>query len=163
MRDGLRARAFRSAAPATCLDCAASTYRSVSLSRWFSRSVSTASWEVRMALTRWVGRAIGLDVHREFCVVAICEGGQVRSGARVASTPEGLQLLAQSLVKSDRVVLEVTGSCWEVARILGPRVDPPSADPPRPAAAVPTRSDSAALVSRSAAIDSRRCAAILTS
>src|ERR687898_1306484 len=123
MRDGLRARAFRSAAPATCLDCAASTYRSVSLSRWFSRSVSTASWEVRMALARWVGRAIGVDVHRDFCVVAICEDGQVRSGARVPSTPEGLTLLAESLMPSDRVVLEVTGSCWEVARILESHVD----------------------------------------
>ena len=28
-----------------------------------------------MALIRWVGRAIGLDVHRDFCVVAICEDG----------------------------------------------------------------------------------------
>jgi len=76
-----------------------------------------------MALTRWVGRAIGIDVHRDFCVVAICEDGQVRSGARVPSTPEGLTLLAQSLVASDRVALEVTGSCWEVARILEPHVD----------------------------------------
>ncbi len=76
-----------------------------------------------MALARWVGRAIGLDVHRDFCVVAICEDGQVRSGARVPSTPEGLTLLAQSLVQSDRVALEVTGSCWEVARILEPHVD----------------------------------------
>src|SRR5918994_2733336 len=123
MRDGLRARAFRSAAPATCLDCAASTYRSVSLSRWFSRSLSTVSWEVKMALASSAGRAIGLDVHRDFCVVAICEDGRVRSGTRVPSTPEGLEMLAQSLVKSDRVVLEVTGSCWEVARILEPYVD----------------------------------------
>src|SRR5919107_794009 len=123
MRDGLRARAFRSAAPATCLDCALSTYRSVSLSRWFSRCTSTAVVEVRMTVSRWVGRAIGLDVHREFCEVAICEDGQVRSGARVPSTPEGLELLGQSLVRSDRVVLEVTGSCWEVARILEPHVD----------------------------------------
>jgi hypothetical protein len=45
-----------------------------------------------MALRRWTGRAIGLDVHRDFCVVAICEDGQVRSGARVPSTPEGLNL-----------------------------------------------------------------------
>src|SRR5215204_2518813 len=123
MRDGLRARAFRSAAPATCLDCAASTYRSVSLSRWFSRSVSNASCEVRMALARWVGRAIGLDVHRDFCVVAICEDGQVSSGARVPSTPEGLMLLPQTLLKLDRVALEVTASCWQVARILAPHVD----------------------------------------
>jgi transposase len=34
-----------------------------------------------------------------------------------------LGLLAQSLVRSDRVALEVTGSCWEVARILEPHVD----------------------------------------
>jgi transposase len=76
-----------------------------------------------VAVARWVGRAIGLDVHRDFCVVAICEDGQVRTGARVASTPEGIGMLAQSLLPSDRVALEVTGSCWEVARILEPHVD----------------------------------------
>jgi transposase len=76
-----------------------------------------------MALRRWVGRAVGLDVHRDFCVVAICEDGRVRHAGRVPSTPEGLELLAQSLVKSDRVALEVTGSCWEVARILAPHVE----------------------------------------
>src|SRR4051812_35397274 len=88
-----------------------------------SPAVSTASSEVRMALSRWVGRAIGLDVHRDFCVVAICEEGRVRFGARVPSTPEGLAVFAQSLSESDRVALEVTGSCWEVARILAPHVD----------------------------------------
>ena len=76
-----------------------------------------------MALIRWVGRAIGLDVHRDFCVVAICEEGVVRSAGRVPSTPEGLRALAASLLASDRVALEVTGSCWEVARVLGPYVD----------------------------------------
>jgi transposase len=76
-----------------------------------------------MALRRWVGRAIGVDVHRDFCVVAICEDGEVRTAGRVPSTPEGLTLLAQSLVESDRVALEVTGSCWEVARILEPHVE----------------------------------------
>jgi transposase len=75
-----------------------------------------------MALVRWVGRAIGLDVHRDFCVVAICEDGRVRSGGRVPSTPEGLRLLAESLMATDRVALEVTASCWEVARILEPFV-----------------------------------------
>src|ERR1700759_540897 len=76
-----------------------------------------------MALDRWIGRAIGVDVHRDFCGVAICEDGKVRSGGRVSSTPEGLAMLAESLVASDRVALEVTGSCWEVARILEPHVD----------------------------------------
>jgi hypothetical protein len=51
-----------------------------------------------MALVRWVGRAIGLDVHRDFCVVAICEDGKVRSAGRVPSTPEGLRALAESLL-----------------------------------------------------------------
>jgi transposase len=76
-----------------------------------------------MSLARRVGRAIGLDVHRDFCVVAICEDGRVRTAGRVPSTPDGLRMLAESLVKSDRVALEVTGSCWEVARILEPYVD----------------------------------------
>ena len=75
------------------------------------------------AFDRWVGRAIGLDVHRDFVVVAICEHGQVRSAGRVPSTPEGIATLASSLVSSDRVALEVTGSCWEVARLLEPVVD----------------------------------------
>ena len=76
-----------------------------------------------MPLPRWVGRAIGLDVHRDFCVVAICEDGVVRSAGRVPSTPEGLRTLAESLLATDRVALEVTGSCWEVARILEPYVN----------------------------------------
>jgi transposase len=76
-----------------------------------------------MPLVRWVGRAIGLDVHRDFCVVAICVDGMVRSAGRVPSTPEGLATLADSLLPSDRVALEVTGSCWEVARMLEPHVD----------------------------------------
>jgi len=73
-------------------------------------------------LTRWVGRAIGLDVHRDFCVVAICEDGKVRSAGRVPSTPDGLGAPAESLLPTDRVALEVTGSCWEVARLLEPHV-----------------------------------------
>src|SRR5437763_2260206 len=76
-----------------------------------------------MGLPRWVGRAIGLDVHRDFCEVAICEDGVVRSAGRVPATPAGIKSLAGSLEPSDRVALEVTGSCWEVARILEPRVN----------------------------------------
>jgi len=89
------------------------------------------------ALVRWVGRAIGLDVHRDFCVVAICEDGRVRSAGRVPSTPEGIRTLAESLLPTDRVALEVTGGCWEVARLLEPHVNqvvvvtPGSHCPPR--------------------------------
>ena len=76
-----------------------------------------------MGVPRWVGRGIGLDVHREFCEVAICEDGEVRSAGRVPTTPDGIRSLAASLLASDRVALEVTGSCWEVARILESRVN----------------------------------------
>jgi transposase len=56
-------------------------------------------------------------------VVAVCEDGAVRSAGRVASTPEGIRTLAESLLASDRVALEVTGGAWEVARLLEPHVD----------------------------------------
>lgn len=69
-----------------------------------------------MGVSGWAGRAVGLDVHRDFCVVAICEEGVVRSAGRVASTPEGIGTLAASLPSTDRVALEVTGSAWEVTR-----------------------------------------------
>ena len=69
-----------------------------------------------------VGRAIGLDVHRDFCEVAIVEGGALRSAGRIATTPERLELFAQSLARTDRVALEVTGSAWEIARIIEPHV-----------------------------------------
>ena len=67
-------------------------------------------------------------MHREFCEVAICEDGAVRSAGRVPATPAGVRALAQSLLASDRVALEVTGSCWEIARILEPHVNRVGAD-----------------------------------
>jgi transposase len=69
-----------------------------------------------------LGRAIGLDVHLEFCEVAIAEDGAVRSAGRVETTPEALELFARSLGREDRVALKVTGSAWEIARILEPHV-----------------------------------------
>jgi transposase len=67
-------------------------------------------------------RDIGLDVHRDFCEVAIAEAGEVRSAGRIETTPEALELFAQSLGRDDRVALEVTGNAWEVARIIEPHV-----------------------------------------
>jgi transposase len=67
-------------------------------------------------------RSIGLDVHRDFCEVAIVEAGEVRSAGRIETTPATLELFAQSLCASDRVALEVTGNAWEIARILEPHV-----------------------------------------
>ena len=67
-------------------------------------------------------RDIGLDVHREFCEVAIWEAGELRSAGRVETKPGALELFAQSLGRDDRVALEVTGNAWEIARLLEPHV-----------------------------------------
>jgi transposase len=67
-------------------------------------------------------RAIGLDVHLDFCEVAISEDGEVRSAGRISTTPEQVELFARSLGRDDRVALEVTGNAWEIARILDPHV-----------------------------------------
>jgi hypothetical protein len=42
-------------------------------------------------------RAVALDVHRDFCEVAIGAEGRVRSAGRIAARPEALELLGQSL------------------------------------------------------------------
>jgi transposase len=69
-----------------------------------------------------VGRAIGLDVHRDFCQVAIADKGRARSAGRIATTPEQLELFGQSLAPTDRVVMEATGNALAIARILAPYV-----------------------------------------
>ena len=63
-----------------------------------------------------------MDVHLEFCEVAIAEEGEVRSAGRIATKPEELELFAQSLGADDRVALEVTGNAWEIKRIIEPHV-----------------------------------------
>ena len=67
-------------------------------------------------------RFIGLDVHRDFCEVAISEGGKARRAGRVAARPAELELFAQSLGADDRVVLEATGNALAIARIIEPHV-----------------------------------------
>ena len=53
-------------------------------------------------------RFIGLDVHRDWCDVAIYEDDKVRSCGRVSTAPDQLQLFAQSLGPDDRVI----ASAW---------------------------------------------------
>jgi transposase len=67
-------------------------------------------------------RSIALDVHRDFCEVAIKEGGEVRSAGRIETTRERLELFAQSLAGDDRVALEATGPANAIAGILEPHV-----------------------------------------
>jgi transposase len=65
-------------------------------------------------------RFIGLDVHRDFCEVAIAEVGGVRSAGRVKTAPEALALFAGSLRADDEVTLEATGNALAIARIIEP-------------------------------------------
>jgi transposase len=63
-------------------------------------------------------RYLGLDVHRDFCEVAICEHGRARSAGRIDTTRDALELFASSLAPDDRVVLESTGNALAIANIL---------------------------------------------
>jgi transposase len=67
-------------------------------------------------------RFIGLDVHRDFCAIAISEGGRVRYAGTVKTTPEQLEVLAQSLRPDDQVAMEATSNALAIARILEPHV-----------------------------------------
>src|SRR3954464_2677850 len=67
-------------------------------------------------------RSIGIDVHRDFCEVAIAEGGSVRTAGRVATEPEALALLARSLGPDDEVAIEATANAVAIARIIEPHV-----------------------------------------
>src|SRR5712691_316885 len=68
-------------------------------------------------------RFIALDVHRDFCEVAIAEDGRVRRAGRLETTPARLELFTRSLAADDRVALEVTGNAVAIARIIEPHVD----------------------------------------
>lgn len=63
-----------------------------------------------------------MDVHRDFCEVAICEDGRVRSAGRVASTEEQLRLFAASLALDDVVALEATSGAGLIAELIEPHV-----------------------------------------
>lgn len=68
-------------------------------------------------------RFIGLDVHRDFCVVAISQDGQVRVVGKVLTTPDQLAMFADSLGRGDQVALEATSNALVIARMLERSVD----------------------------------------
>src|SRR4051794_38359373 len=106
--------AFSLAAPATCPVALRARIR---LCRLPAGSPVRHPWRGEPRV-----RSVGLDVHRDFCEVAIIDSCGGRARGRVPSTREALQLFAQSLAPSDRVALEVTGNAWEIARILDAHV-----------------------------------------
>jgi transposase len=67
-------------------------------------------------------RFIGLDIHRDFCEIAVSDGGKARSTGRVNTNPEALRILGQSLSPDDKVIVESTGNAFEIARTLEPFV-----------------------------------------
>src|SRR5947209_4435862 len=67
-------------------------------------------------------RSVALDVHRDFCEVAIKDGSGLRLAGRVKSSLEELELFARSLAPDDQVALEATGQALAIARILEPHV-----------------------------------------
>jgi transposase len=99
--------------PCDLSGCAASADASMSFAHRFSRHNDLRREQVR---------DIALDVHIDFCEVAIAEAGEVRSAGRIATKPEELELFAQSLDRADRVALEVTGNAWAIKRIIEPHV-----------------------------------------
>ena len=63
-------------------------------------------------------RSIALDVHRDFCEVAIAENGRIRSAGRIATRVPALELFAQSLAPDDVVALEATTGTDKIVSVL---------------------------------------------
>ena len=67
-------------------------------------------------------RVIGLDIHRTFGEVVIWEDGRLRRVGRVDRTRTALEGLGGKLLSTDEVVIEATGNCMAVSRVLSPFV-----------------------------------------
>jgi transposase len=63
-------------------------------------------------------RGFGLDLHRDFCEVAIAEDGEVRSAGRIATRVPALELFAQSLAVGDVVAVEATTGSDKIVSVL---------------------------------------------
>ena len=67
-------------------------------------------------------RVIGIDLHRTFGEVVIWEYGVLHHAGRVDMTRTGLEGFAKGLRETDEVVIEATGNCVAVSRVLSPFV-----------------------------------------
>lgn len=67
-------------------------------------------------------RSIGMDVHRDFCEIAIAESGAVRAARRIETTPAALELFARSLTPTDEVAIKARVNALAIARIIEPHV-----------------------------------------
>ena len=69
-------------------------------------------------------RASGLDVHRDFCEVAIAEGGEVRSAGRIDDDARGARAVRAEPRPRRPGGAGGDGNAWEIARIIEPHVAP---------------------------------------
>jgi len=67
-------------------------------------------------------RVVGIDIHRTFGEVVIWENGLTRHEGRVDMTRTALEGFGRQLLKTDEVVIEATGNCMAVSRVLTPYV-----------------------------------------
>ena len=67
-------------------------------------------------------RVIGMDIHRTFGEVVIWEDGKLRHAGRVDMTRTALEGFGKTLHATDEVVIEATGNCMAVSRVLSPFV-----------------------------------------
>lgn len=67
-------------------------------------------------------RVIGIDIHRTFGEVVIWEDGKLKRAGRVDMTRTALEGFGKGLHATDEVVIEATGNCMAVSRVLSPFV-----------------------------------------
>jgi transposase len=63
-------------------------------------------------------RSFGLDVHLDFCEIAVCEEGRIRRPDRIASTPGAIGEFAAGLAGGDQVALEASSGAMMIAGLL---------------------------------------------
>ena len=101
-------------------------------------------------------RSIGLDIHRDFCEVAIAEEGEVRAAGRIGTAPAEIEAFARGLWPGDTITLEATGNALAIARILAPHARVVLANPKATKAATRLRA-------KTDRIDARTLAQLLAS
>ena len=67
-------------------------------------------------------RVVGIDIHRTFGEVVFWEDGRLRPAGRIDMTRTALEGFGRSLQAMDEVVIEATGNCMAVSRVLSPFV-----------------------------------------
>jgi transposase len=67
-------------------------------------------------------RVIGIDIHRTFGEVVFWEDGRLRHEGRIDMTRTALEGFGKRLLATDEVVIEATGNCMAVSRVLSPFV-----------------------------------------